>query len=220
MGFLLTCLVWVGNATADVIWTLAEDGTNTVATASGSITSKFLTSNFGSWAVGGFNLQYGAHVTPNDQDFVALSNDGTGWYHSAAGSGVVSLFDNPLMWKATPDQHMGTFGHHFVRLILPDAASDTLLCTTELVGGQFVHTCPTGEFPIVDVSMTWTGLGINEVIEDWVDDRIELFSISGHEGSDVVYLEVHRVPEPTTFALMGLGLAGIGYRRHRSKKAA
>ena len=27
-------------------------------------------------------------------------------------------------------------------------------------------------------------------------------------------------PEPTTLALMGLGLAGLGYRRHRSKIAA
>ena len=28
------------------------------------------------------------------------------------------------------------------------------------------------------------------------------------------------VPAPTTFLLMGLGLVGIGYRRHRSKIAA
>ena len=29
-----------------------------------------------------------------------------------------------------------------------------------------------------------------------------------------------KVPEPTTLALMGLGLAGIGYRRHSREKAA
>ena len=29
-----------------------------------------------------------------------------------------------------------------------------------------------------------------------------------------------QIPEPTTLALMGLGLAGLGYRRHRSKIAA
>ena len=39
-------------------------------------------------------------------------------------------------------------------------------------------------------------------------------------GSFLVRPSIAPVPEPITLTLMGLGIAGIGYRRHRSRKAA
>jgi len=42
----------------------------------------------------------------------------------------------------------------------------------------------------------------------------------GDFGGTGFDLRINPVPEPATLALMGLGLAGIGYKRHRSKIAA
>jgi len=46
----------------------------------------------------------------------------------------------------------------------------------------------------------------------------EFYSPEGGDRLAVVNLEVHAVPEPATLALMGLGLAGIGFSRHRRKQ--
>ncbi len=58
----------------------------------------------------------------------------------------------------------------------------------------------------------------------WWDDGASAgnFSIASDYSGTFAFTTAPggQVPEPGTLALFGLGLAGIGYRRHRSKKAA
>ena len=53
-----------------------------------------------------------------------------------------------------------------------------------------------------------------------LDLRIELTSTNSFESLAVDNVRIESVPEPTTLALLGLGMAGIGYGWRRSGRAA
>jgi hypothetical protein len=69
----------------------------------------------------------------------------------------------------------------------------------------------TGGFDQSDISFTGHSITVDLSSTNWDSSSSALLSITADHGT---------VPEPATLALMGLGLAAIGYRRHRSRKAA
>ncbi len=83
----------------------------------------------------------------------------------------------------------------------------------DLAGG-LVPTAASIDLPVVPGTISGgKGYGDIECI------RLSFNGVGGLDG-DIDNVKLTQVPEPATLALMGLGLAGIGYKRHRSKKAA
>ena len=61
-----------------------------------------------------------------------------------------------------------------------------------------------------------------DILENLFDPQSGAIGMIYEDDAIVSYarLELRSIPEPTSLVLMGLGLAGIGYRRHCCKKAA
>ena len=84
-----------------------------------------------------------------------------------------------------------------MKISIIDGIRDTGTCDPFVCDGSFGIIAPS-----TVSSLAWTTL-----------DDSEFWTIDNFSWGTA------KVPEPTILALMGLGLAGIGYRRHRSKQA-
>jgi hypothetical protein len=148
-----------------------------------------------------------------------------GWIYGFAGSNLTFLWvgiDNGLFGvnggTSTTSVASNTIYNLVARLTRVDAGSDILTL--------WIDPISEADSPVISNASNY--INSTTVLSRW-DGSIPSGSTSagsllvdnicaGATFNDVNSCVAVHVPEPTTLALMGLGLAGIGYRRRRSRK--
>lgn len=191
-------------AHCDVIINITEDGADLLVTTSGSLNTIGLV-NF---SAGTNELQFQSNVN----NIVAFGSGAQEFYSSGAASGITGVTRTGTLNNfafVPPDVTLESGGADFGFRFFNDAiwipegyVSDSAVSQVLRVSTESFATAglTAGDFS----QFTWTGPGGGS------GDTIR-FQVSGSGAA---------VPEPSTFALLGLVAVGIGVRRCRRRKAA
>jgi hypothetical protein len=154
---------------------------------------------------------------------------------TAGTENVTSLYHNTIEWAADTDYSF-TLNFTAGRFQIEIFDGDTLLSDISLMDNTYTS----GEFGFYNNSQG--GVLYSEITIDDEPSQISLLSTAGKNSGTTSGLtsrktsrrvkegqrlsavaerppQADTIPETATLLLMGIGLAGIGYMRHRSKKA-
>lgn len=123
------------------------------------------------------------------------------WVEAGSGTGLVSLSDFATLFSWTSLVDVSASVQH---------ADDV-----SIISGFETHALHSG----LDAAKISSWGNARHNYFSWAATGFTAVSTRSTGGGVVTMIRDATVPEPTTLALMCLGLAGIGYRRHRSKAA-
>lgn len=154
---------------------------------------------------------YGGFDWNNETQVYVLSKNfqlGTGYEHGAvSGSNVVY---NGYGWTPTYIDWVGSGTFDFNGAYWTSAWSDQNLTFAGYKGGNQVYTSNT--YAINTQQPLWIGLNWTGI------DRLVIHNTGSQWAMDnFTFNQASSVPEPTTMALLGMGLAGLGAVRRRRK---
>jgi len=144
---------------------------------------------------------------------------------SSVGNNESFLYENGVM------NALGTLGSNYSNAAAINNSGQIVGNSSDTNGNIFAFLYEDQQMlPLVDLILEENLLGWSSILDaSDINDFGQIIGIGTYNGQQTGFLLTlydennppsKPIPEPTTLVLMGIGLAGIGYKQHRSKMAA